>query len=202
MKPFAKLAALLCAAAIALTAAVGLAACSHDNHEADDIARLFREGYECTMSQFGDRSWEGLFQKDDSYFVVKARMTKAQEEALGNLDFFADDYDEQLRALMETFTVNSCEDVSGELPTQEDLDKYVTKTLDTIEKSGLLRCGSGFNGEQLMADYTDGIRIYSFVLQGTYTEAEAEAMLADETAWGDLRVASASFDRFDWDILK
>ena len=47
MKRFTKLAAIF--AALALTiAAAGLAACTHDNHEADDIARLYREGYDIT----------------------------------------------------------------------------------------------------------------------------------------------------------
>ena len=199
MKRFTKFAAIFAALALAIAAA-GLAACTHDNHEAADITELFSKGYECTMQEYDDSSWAGLFVKEDSYFKVTASMSKAQFEALQGLDIFADDYDKQMRSLLETFTVNSCEDVTGKIPTQKDMDKWVGKTIGDAERAGLERNGSGYNGDTAEFTLTDGIVQYDMTVDGTFTDAQYEALTDEDIA--KLTITGVVFAGFDWGILE
>ena len=199
MKCFAKLAAIFAAVALAIAAA-GLAACMHDNHEADDIARLYREGYDITMQAYDEHSWAGLFVKDGSYMKVTASMSKAQAEALQNLDMFAEDYDKQMRSLLETFTVNSCEDVTGKIPAQKDMDKWVGKTVGDAERAGFERNGSGYNGDTAEFTLTDGTIQYGMTVAGTFTDAQYEALTDEDVA--KLVITGVSFSGFDWGILE
>ena len=197
MKKIAKIAALVAALAIAC---VGLFACTHDNHEAADITELFSKGYECTMQEYDDSSWAGLFVKDDSYYKVTASMSKAQFEALQGLDIFADDYEQQMRSLLESLTVNSCEDVTGKIPTQKDMEKWVGKTIGDAEGAGLERNGSGFNGENAEFVLSDGVILLDMTVAGTFTDAQYDALTDEDIA--KLVITEVAFEGFDWGILE
>lgn len=199
MKRFAKLTALF--AALVLTiATAGLASCMHDNHEADDIARLLREGYDCTMQIHDDQSWAGLFEKDGSYFKVTASMSKAQAEAMANLDLMDEDYDAKLRSLLESFTVLSCEDLASRIPSQKDVDAWVGKTIGDAERAGMEQNGFFFNGDYAEFTYTDGTLTYNLTVDGPFTEAQWDAMTPEDQA--KLTITKATFGGFDLGILE
>ena len=193
------LAVALCALALVATA-FAMVACMHDNHEADDIADLFRDGYECTMQDFDEYSWVGLFEKDGSYYKVTASMSKAQAEALAGLDLLDEDYNAKLRSLLETFTVLSCQDMASQIPAQKDMDKWVGKTIGDVEKAGLEQNGSWCTGDEAGFTYSDGTIVYGMDVDGTFADDRWDSMSADERA--KLVISRVYFAGFDWGILE
>ena len=197
MKLFAKVAAM---AAVLAIATVGVFACTYDDHEADDIARLFREGYDCTMQRFDEHTWVGLFEKDGSYYKVTASMSKAQGEALAGLDFLDEDYNAKLRSLLETFTVLSCQDIASQIPAQKDMDKWIGKTIGDAEKAGLEQNGSWCTGDEAGFTYSDGTLVYGMDVEGTFPDDRWSSMTADDKA--KLVISRVYFAGFDYGILE
>ncbi len=192
------LAAALCALALVATA-FAMAACMHDNHEADDIARLFREGYDCSMQRFDEHTWVGLFEKEGSYYKVTASMTKAQAEAMDGLSILDEGYDGKLRSLLEVLTVLSCQDLAPQIPAQKDMDKWVGKTIGDAEKAGLEQNGSWCTGDEAGFTYSDGSIVYGMDVEGTFANDRWDSMSADERA--KLVISRVYFAGFDYGIL-
>ncbi|MBR1759027.1 MAG: hypothetical protein IJ744_09950 [Lachnospiraceae bacterium] len=84
----------------------------------------------------------GICQKDGRYYQLKASFTGEAVEAWNNLDYDADDYDDQLKAVYDLMKVEECWDFTQTLPKQEEMDVYVGKTVGELFAEGFE--GSGW----------------------------------------------------------
>lgn len=152
-----------------------LAACGITKPAAkNEITDLLDQGYECRGWTADETMWRGMFQKGDSYdeiLKVTLPMTAEQYEKFNDL-FEADDGEAKQMAYLETLTGVEVTDISDMVPTQEELDAYVGKTMGDMEADGFEN--TGWTGEPGMGYslYYDGPVYYCLVTpaEGTVIE--------------------------------
>lgn len=152
-----------------------LAACGITKPAAkNEIADLLDQGYECRGWTADETMWRGLFMKGESYdeiLKVTLPMTAEQYEKFNDL-FEADDGEAKQMAYLETLTGVEVTDISDMVPTQEELDAYVGKTMGDMEADGFEN--TGWTGEPGMGYslYYDGPVYYCLVTpaEGTVIE--------------------------------
>lgn len=105
------------------------------------IMQLADEGYERTMSSASEECWKGLMEKDGQSLLVSAPMTAALYEVYDSISFLDDDYEEQMLAFLGTLKDVTCEDLTETIPTQEEWNLYIGKTLGELEEDGYEQTG-------------------------------------------------------------
>jgi len=114
-----------------------LTACGQKKEE-NEIAKLLKESYNIEASSFDDKSWRGLLNKDDSHIIVVAKMSEKLYEECHEV-FFEDEeaYIEFLKKLEVSKTI----DVSDKVPTKQEQQIYVGKTMGDLEEEGFENTG-------------------------------------------------------------
>ncbi|MBR2789488.1 MAG: hypothetical protein IKD70_02555 [Eggerthellaceae bacterium] len=133
MKHTMKLMTLLAVVAISALMVLGLAACGKDKATVGDY---LDEGYELGISISNEADWGAVLVKDGQYLKVISHMTKDQVAAFGALDVMDDDYDAQYAAVVRGLTVASATDLMPLIPSKQEMDSFVGKTLGTLEDAG------------------------------------------------------------------
>lgn len=126
-------------ALIIILTAVG---CGEEKPLSDEnlLTQLNGEGYECIMTSVTEEYWKGLMEKEGQYLLVSAPMTAALYEAYDAISFM-DDYDEQMPAFLGSLEDVTCEDITEKVPTQEELDRYIDRTMGELEEDGYEQTG-------------------------------------------------------------
>ena len=81
-------------------------------------------------SQWGSHDLEFTygFQLNGSYYRAKAEMTSEQQDALFNIDYSDQDYEEQERAIISEFEITERQELDTLILSQEQLDGLKGKT--------------------------------------------------------------------------
>ena len=141
-----KLISVLLAAAMLLT----LAACGGKKEETEtaaknEITELLDTGYECTMSTCDETVWKGVFEQEgNAPYMVTADMTAEQYEEYSNIPFDDEEKDAKEAAILGALQNVVLKDISDMIPTQEELDAYIGKTIGDLEDAGF--SDSGYMG--------------------------------------------------------
>ena len=124
----------------------------------NEIADLLNEGYACVMSTAEEGKWQGIFQMEESYdtvYKVVAAMSAEEYAAYDAISFDDEEAEAKQNAVLTTLTDVTVTDITSMLPTQEELDAYVGKTLGDLEDDGFENTGNS-NYEGVYSFYYDG----------------------------------------------
>ena len=157
----------LTAILLALVMILALAACgSKQTSAGNEITDLVSQGYECRTWSADETQWRGLFMKEDSYDViykVVAPMTAKQYEEFDSIGFDDENAEEKQMAILGALTDVVVTDISDMVPTQEELDAYVGKTIGDMENDGFENTGWSGDEESGYSFYYDGPVYYCLV---------------------------------------
>lgn len=123
-----------------------LTACGVENTANNEITELYDKGFSCTMSMATEECWKGVFQAegtDNVVYFAQASLTKSDYEAYTAIDCEDED---GMKSFLGTLTDVTVTDISDKIPTQDELDAYVGKTLGDLEDAGFEN--TGFYGEE------------------------------------------------------
>ncbi|MBQ1631078.1 MAG: hypothetical protein II099_06530 [Firmicutes bacterium] len=143
-------------------------------------------------SQWGSHDLEFTygFQLNGSYYRAKAEMTSEQQDALFNIDYSDQDYEEQERAIISEFEIIERQELDTLILSQEQLDGLKGKTGQELLNEGWTT-GYGYNlaaGEFWMYN---GPFVYAVVFDGDFSDMDD---IEDEEEFiKDLKVKSAEF---------
>jgi len=140
---------------LALAMLFALAGCGAEKSSAEDneITALLDAGYENRMSSYSEDTWCAIFEKEGSYMLVCAPMTKQQEKAHEEMDY--NDISDE-RSFYAGFENVTLEDLSDRVPTRETLDGYVGMTLTELEEQGFESMGWSENEDMNYTFYYEG----------------------------------------------
>jgi hypothetical protein len=144
-------------------------------------------------SQWGtnDKDFVYGFELGGSYYRFKAEMTQEQYDALNNVDFSADDAQEQQDAIISEFVITDRQQLDDQILSQEELDALVGKTGQELIDDGWTP-GYGYNLENNEFWLFYGPFCYTVVFDGEFKEDEE---IYDETEYfKDHKVKSAEFN--------
>ena len=80
-----------------------------------------------------DKDFVYGFELGGSYYRFKAEMTQEQYDALNNVDFSADDAQEQQDAIISEFVITDRQQLDDQILSQEELDALVANASRTID---------------------------------------------------------------------
>ena len=133
-------------------------------------------------SGWDDEYYVVAFKSGDSLFRVVAKSEEGIQDKTGELDFLADDYDDKLLEVIGGLEIVSVEDLTAEVPTQEQLDAMVGKTgQELIDDGWAFQSYFMTGGDETGATFTKGM-IACNVTFGAKVSTEA----ADSDEIGDL----------------
>ena len=120
---------------------------------------------------YGEQSFGGVYQIDDSYVRVTAKMTPELYEQTNALDYNDKDYDKKFSELMSGLELESVEDITaGKIP-QETLDTYVGKTGKDMVNDGFAFATYFMYGEdETGVAMTNGYYSYDVIFDAKVTE--------------------------------
>lgn len=133
--------------------------------EANEIANLYAEGFTPTMWSMSDSTWAGIFQKEMSYdqvYVVTLKVSKSENEKINDANM-EDDSDKALKNIISYIPEPIIEDITSQIPGEEEINSLVGKTLSEIEEMGYFSMGD-FHSEGKHV-YTYDNSIYSVNLE-------------------------------------
>ena len=132
-------------------------------------------------SGWDDKYYIVAFKSGDSLFRVVAKSEEGIQDKTGELDFLADDYDDKLLEVIGGLEIVSVEDLTAEVPTQEQLDAMVGKTgQELIDDGWAFQSYFMTGGDETGATFTKGM-IACNVTFGAKVSTEA----ADSDEIGD-----------------
>ncbi|MBQ6453197.1 MAG: hypothetical protein IJJ14_02430 [Coriobacteriales bacterium] len=110
---------------------------------------------------------------DGGLIYATAAVSPDVNDRIEALDFFADDYDEQRDAILATLPLTSVQDLSANIPSQDELDKLIGKTGKDLLDDGYLFMGYSMWGGTETAVYMDkGDYRFLVVFDGTVADAD------------------------------
>lgn len=147
--------------------------------------------YDSVNRGSSDTLYVYVFEKDGVFWRATAEISADISEALWDLDFFADDYDEQVDALIAPLPIMNLENLSELIPSQEELDALVGKTGQELKDDGWTIWSWQLDDLEFGMYY--GPFSYTVVMEGDYVPNENYDF--DEDAdFAPLTVKSVAFD--------
>lgn len=181
--------------ALALSlAAVPLAACSSKSADsaqtsqlkgvtptAEDVASWKTMGdalaydHQNMNTGYNEDYYVAVYNSGDAVIRVVAKMVPGMNDKLFDLDFMAEDYDEQLASTIGELELVSAEDITGQKLSQDELNAYVGKTGQDMVNDGFAFEGYVmYGGEQTSATLTKGYFGYTVTFDTTVAEDQTE----------------------------
>lgn len=121
-----------------------------DNSQAEEettlsIAELEEDGYVRISNEFGE-DYRALYAKWDEngnsiYRKVVAPVTPEQYKAYYSIEWDDEQRGEKIQAILASLEDVSVKDVSDMVPTREELDSYIGKTIGEMESLGFAELG-------------------------------------------------------------
>ena len=143
-----------------------------------------------------DDAYVYVFKSEGCYYRVTAPLTQEESQALyaktEALDFFAPDYNEQLKELMVDVKVENIEDLSANIPSTEEINQWVGKTGADMLNTGWTTSGS-FDLSSSMVYMLNDIYEYEVIFDGTYEGDEVPDDFDIEAYITPLTVRSIQF---------
>ena len=136
---------------------------------------------EVVASGWDDKYYIVALKADDSLFRVVAKSKKGIQDKTGELDFQADDYNDKLLEIIGDLEIVSVEDLTAEVPTQEQLDAMVGKTgQELIDDGWAFQSYYMTGGDETGAIFTKG-----HVACNVTFDAKVSSEAADSDESGD-----------------
>ena len=119
---------------------LALVGCGTVEDSENEISKLMKEGYSCMMSSASEDMWKGIFYCEGNYdtiYKVVADMSEKEYQAYNDADF----NEEIINGILFGLKNVTVTDISDIVPTQEEMNIYVGKTLGDLEKDGFENTG-------------------------------------------------------------
>lgn len=119
---------------------LALVGCGTVEDSENEISKLMKEGYSCMMSSASEDMWKGIFYREGNYdtiYKVVADMSEKEYQAYNDADF----NEEIINGILFGLKNMTVTDISDIVPTQEEMNIYVGKTLGDLEKDGFENTG-------------------------------------------------------------
>lgn len=119
---------------------LALVGCGTVEDSENEISKLMKEGYSCMMSSASEDMWKGIFYREGNYdtiYKVVADMSEKEYQAYNDADF----NEEIINGILFGLKNVTVTDISDIVPTQEEMNIYVGKTLGDLEKDGFENTG-------------------------------------------------------------
>lgn len=167
----------------------------------NEIAKALDEGYEIVMSSCypNDKIWKGIFQKDGSYedmMILTADITMEQYEKLESIEWNDEKADEKRATVYGLLSNVQKIDISGFVPSEEELNSYIGMTLKEFEESGFEN--SGYTGDNFL--FYDGT-IYSVIVEMDRHGVKKAFEKFNSKDYKKVKVKSVEFTGFAPDFL-
>lgn len=131
-----------------------------------DVLSLESSNHEATWNS---EKYQYLFEYEGTVYLVTAAFSQEQLDALNSVDFFADDREEQKRAILAPSVILSVENLSLQMPAQAELDQWIGRSAQEMVDAGW-EC----DGIWQMGDETDLIMISGKFSYRAAVEGEVE----------------------------
>ena len=170
----------------------------------NEITALYDEGYCLGMCTYDETSWAGLFQKEDStetVYKVTAAMTAKQYEAYSEISFEDEDSEEKTKDILGQLSDVVVTDISGMVPSQEELDSYIGMTFGELEEAGFENSGYIGDEETGYRFFYDG-PVFSCTVS---TEEGTVITNMDDYSANDIRalkIGGMEFTGFSFNVLE
>lgn len=188
---------------LALAIVFTFAACSkttvQETETNAEIQGYLDDGYDFTMSGSVEGYWAGLLVKDGSYIKVSAPLTEERETLLNALDIADEDYDAKENALIATFMDATCEDITSMIPTEEDLQAYVGKTVGELEDEGLMYTEWEISEENYILQFDCSTYTFNATVSETVNSSNRDDLSENDIR--DLTIATVEFYDLSWGAL-
>lgn len=134
------------------------------------------------------------FQVDDNYYRAISNITDEQMDAIMNVDYSHENYEEEENQIISEFTVDEIEQLNDLIISQEELDKLVGKTGKELFDAGW-ESGMGYDYGTMEFWMNNGPFMYCVYFDGELTGTDFENHTVEELL-SDLTVKSAEFMSF------
>ena len=129
------------------------------------------------------------FEQDGNTYRAICDVPEETAQAIFDLDFDDPDYDKKLNDLIAPLPVKAIENLTENLPTQEEADQYIGKTGQELIDDGWTV--HFYNLDELRFGMTYGIYSYDIVFEGTIEDPEN---FNEDTDMGGLTVKTITCD--------
>lgn len=186
---------------LAIIMILAFAACGEKPEAAKNaMADLYEQGFELRAYSMNEEKFAGMMQKEDSQdliYKVSAPLTSELYEKINTIN--AEDDEEAAKNFYTALENLEVEEIQDLLPTQEELDQYIGKTLGDLEADGYEKSGySGWEG------------VYSFYYDGPVWDLSVELKEGtliedlDDYSENDLRqleIGSVTFNSLSFNVI-
>lgn len=132
--------------------------------------------------------------KDGTIYRAVADITPEQDQAIWDVDFFADDYEEQVAAILAPIEIKQIDNLSQNMPSQKELDQLTGKTGQDLLNDGWMMNGCYLDERQFYV--SNGMFEYVVVTKDAIQYDENGDIDAEEIFKTQI-VESVSFSRLD-----
>lgn len=130
---------------------------------------------ESMSAGWDDNYYVTVFRAGDSVVRVVAKMTPEASEKIDAMDWTRDDIDQQLIEAAGALELVSAEDITDQVLSQEELDKFVGKTgQDLVDAGWTFANYFMYGGKETAATFENGSLAYSFTFDVTTPEDATE----------------------------
>ena len=137
-----------------------------------------------------DESVVCAFRIGDTYYRAKAAISPETSQAYYKIDFMDDDYEEQQNAILSPLEIDEIENLSDQIPGQDELDAFVGNTGQELMDEGWTFAGHNLESMEFWMHH--GPFEYTVTFDGEVAEADYESF-SDEEDTKDMTVKSVVY---------
>ena len=188
---------------VLMMAVIGLAACGSSDGGGSDsgapasidsvktIGDVIALESDETQSAVYDNKVVYAFKLGDTYYRARATLSDEEQQAYFDIEFDDPDYEEKQNAIVSPLAIDEIENLSEQIPGQDELDAYVGKTGQELMDAGWNFTGHNLEDMEFWMDY--GPFEYTVVFDGEVAEADYENFM-DEEGTKDMTVKSVVYN--------
>lgn len=155
------------------------------------IGELMDLGGESVQWSTSEQVFVYAMELDGEYYRAIAEMTAEQSDALFNVDYNDENYEEQENEIVRPLEITRIDHLNDEILSQSELDALVGKTGQELFDAGW-RPGFGYNLEDMEFWMYYGPFTYAVVFDGEVADADVDTFDEEEDI-KDMVVKSAEF---------
>ncbi len=156
-------------------------------HTLADVLALEASGHE---SAWDDEHYQYIFDYAGTKWAVTADFSKELCDALGDVDFFADDREAQINAILGPCEITSIVDIETLALPRDELESWIGRTGQALLDAGWEYNGYTRTGDALRFNMIDGRIEYLVSFEGV---DEAPDDYEDTSAFADATIADIEF---------